>query len=95
MVVAFEADPSAGFGMIPDVPYRITIRPLAENGGVATSSNSLISRAACRTGRRSRRQIANGLDAMRGWTLANARRGAPDPRADPLRGGMSRRPKGP
>jgi hypothetical protein len=33
--------------------------------------------------------ITNGADAMRGWTLAMRAEGPSDPRADPLRGGMT------
>ena len=76
---SFEAEPGAGFGMIPDVPYRLTIRPLSdhEGGGCliefphlpgCTSDAATIAEA-----------ITNGIDAMRGWIEAMRAEGHPLP----------------
>ena len=65
--------------MIPDMPYRFTIRPLPENEGggyliefpdlpVCMSDGATIEEA-----------ITNGLDAMRGWIEAMRAEGHPIP----------------
>ncbi|HZD52546.1 MAG TPA: type II toxin-antitoxin system HicB family antitoxin [Woeseiaceae bacterium] len=65
--------------MIPDVPYRFTIRPLAENegGGYLIEFPDL---PGCMSdGETIEEAITNGLDAMRGWTLAMRAEGHPIP----------------
>ena len=54
--------------MIPDVPYRFTIRPLPEDegGGYLIEFPDL---PGCMSdGATIEEAITNGLDAMRGWT---------------------------
>jgi len=77
MVVAFEADPGAGFGMIPDVPYHFTIRPLAEDegGGYLIEFPNLPGWMS--DGGTIEEAITSGIDAMRGWNPASACRRLP------------------
>jgi antitoxin HicB len=73
--------------MLPDVPYRFTIRPLAENegGGYLIEFPVL---PGCRSdGATIEEAITNGLDAMRGWIDAIRAEGHPIPasmHAEPL-----------
>ena len=56
--------------MIPDVPHRFTIRPLPEDegGGYLIEFPDL---PGCMSDRETIEEATtNGLDAMRGWTLA-------------------------
>jgi antitoxin HicB len=76
--------------MIPDVPYRFTIRPLPadEGGGYLIEFPDL---PGCMSdGATIEQAITNGVDAMRGWVEAMRAEGHPIPRrprgplADPL-----------
>ena len=63
--------------MIPDVPYRFTIRPLPadEGGGYLIEFPDL---PGCMSDGDTE-TITNGVDAMRGWTLAMRAEGHPIP----------------
>jgi antitoxin HicB len=65
--------------MIPDMPYRFTIRPLAEDegGGYLIEFPDL---PGCMSdGATTEQAIMGGLDAVRGWTLAMRAEGHPIP----------------
>jgi antitoxin HicB len=65
--------------MIPDVPYRFTIRPLSEDegGGYLIEFPDL---PGCMSdGATIEDAITNGLDAMRGWIEAMRAEGHPIP----------------
>jgi antitoxin HicB len=65
--------------MIPDVPYRFTIRPLpeTEGGGYLIEFPDL---PGCMSdGATIEEAITNGLDAMRGWIEAMRAEGHPIP----------------
>ena len=65
--------------MIPDVPYRFTIRPLSEDegGGYLIEFPDL---PGCMSdGATIEEAITNGLDAMRGWIEAMRAEGHPIP----------------
>ena len=67
------------FGMIPDVPYRFTIRPLPEDegGGYLIEFPDL---PGCMSdGATIEEAITNGIDAMRGWIEAMRAEGHPIP----------------
>jgi hypothetical protein len=73
------------------VPYRFTIRPLPEGdgGGYLIEFPDL---PCCMSDKATIEQaITNGLDAMR-LDPCDAGRRPSDPRTDPLRGGVRRRP---
>ena len=75
--------------MIPDVPYRFTIRPLTEDegGGYLIEFPDL---PGCMSdGATIEDAITNGIDGMRGWIKAMRAERPSDPRPDPLRGGMT------
>jgi antitoxin HicB len=65
--------------MIPDVPYRFTIRPLSddEGGGYLIEFPDL---PGCMSdGETIEEAITNGIDAMRGWIEAMRAEGHPIP----------------
>lgn len=65
--------------MIPDVPYRFTIRPLPEDegGGYLIEFPDL---PGCMSdGETIEETIAHGIDAMRGWIEAMRAEGHPIP----------------
>jgi len=64
--------------MIPDVPYRFTIRPLSEDeGGYLIEFPDL---PGCMSdGETIEEAITNGIDAMRGWIEAMRAEGHPIP----------------
>jgi antitoxin HicB len=65
--------------MIPDVPYRFTVRPLTEDegGGYLIEFPDL---PGCMSdGATIEDAITNGLDAMRGWIEAMRAEGHPIP----------------
>jgi antitoxin HicB len=65
--------------MIPDVPYRFTIRPLSEDegGGYLIEFPDL---SGCMSdGETIDDAIAHGIDAMRGWIEAMRAEGHPIP----------------
>jgi antitoxin HicB len=65
--------------MIPDVPYRFSIRPLAEDkgGGYLIEFPDL---PGCMSdGETIEEAIAHGIDAMRGWIEATQAEGHPIP----------------
>jgi antitoxin HicB len=65
--------------MIPDVPYRFTVRPLTEDegGGYLIEFPDL---PGCMSdGATIEEAITNGLDAMRGWIEAMRAEGHPIP----------------
>ena len=65
--------------MIPDVPYRFTIRPLPadEGGGYLIEFPDL---PGCMSdGPTIEEAITNGIDAMRGWIEAMSAEGHPIP----------------
>ena len=69
--------------MIPDIPYRFTVRPLAvdEGGGYLIEFPDL---PGCMSdGDTVQEAIENGVDAMRGWLEAMREEGYPIP--EPLR----------
>jgi antitoxin HicB len=66
-------------GMIPDVPFRFTIRPLPadEDGGYLIEFPDL---PGCMSdGATIEEAITNGIDAMRGWIEAMRAEGHPIP----------------
>jgi antitoxin HicB len=65
--------------MIPDVPYRFTLRPLPEDegGGYLIEFPDL---PGCMSdGETIEEAITNGVDAMRGWIAAMRAEGHPIP----------------
>ena len=65
--------------MIPDVPYRFTVRPLPEDegGGYLIAFSDL---PGCMSdGETIEGAITNGIDAMRGWIEAMRAEGHPIP----------------
>ena len=81
--LAAVASPGQEASMIPDAPYRFTIRPLSEDEGGGYLIVFLICRAGCRTATRSSRRSVHGIDAMRGCIEAMGAEGAscPEPTA--------------
>jgi HicB_like antitoxin of bacterial toxin-antitoxin system len=71
------------------VPYRFTITPLPEDEGGGYPIEFPDLPGCMSDGETIEEAIANGIDAMR-LDRGDARRGASDSRADPLRRGMSR-----
>ncbi|HXV24386.1 MAG TPA: type II toxin-antitoxin system HicB family antitoxin [Alphaproteobacteria bacterium] len=76
--------------MIPDVPYRFTIRPPAEEEGGGCLIEFPDLPGGMSDGETIEEAIMGGLDAMRGWTPAMRAEGHPIPA--PLRGGVSNWP---
>ena len=68
--------------MIPDVPYRFTIRPLSEDGGGGYPIEFPDLPGCMSDGETIEEAIVHGIDAMRGWIEAM---GAEGPQAHPLR----------
>jgi antitoxin HicB len=65
--------------MIPDVPYRFTIRPLAEDEGGGYLIEFPDLPGCVSDGDTIEEAITNGVDAMRGWTPGDERLGHPIP----------------
>jgi antitoxin HicB len=65
--------------MIPDVPYRFTIRPLPEDEGDGYLIEFPDLPGCMSNGATIEQTITNGLDAMRGWTPATRAEGHPIP----------------
>ena len=66
--------------MIPDVPYRFTIRPLAEDEGGGDLIEFPDLPGCMSDGETIEEAITNGIDAMRGWIEAMRAEGHPIPR---------------
>jgi antitoxin HicB len=71
-------------GMIPDVPYRFTIQPLAEDEGGGDLIAFPDLPGCISDGETIEAAITNAIDAMRGWIAAMRAEGHPMPA--PLRG---------
>ena len=63
--------------MIPDVPYRFTIRPLPEDEGGGSLIEFPDLPGYMSDGIRSRKRSRNGVDAMHGWIAAMRAEGHP------------------
>jgi antitoxin HicB len=73
--------------MIPDVPYRFTIRPLPEEEGGGYRIEFPELPGCMSDGATIEEPIMGGVDAMRGWTPAMRAEGHPIPAPLALRGG--------
>lgn len=65
--------------MIEDVPYRFTVRPLTESEGGGHLVEFPELPGCMSDGDTVEQAIVNGIDAMRGWTLAMRAEGHPIP----------------